>query len=273
MKKYVALAALLASVSAPAFAQTMDSRTYRMMAAQADAFEIASSQLALERSRNSIVRRYAQNMIQDHGMTSQALNGGRPVYSASGEWLGGSVGGTLAGAGIGALVGGPVGAAVGAGVGATAGAAAAAPRSGPGTGAGTATGALTGAGVGALVGGPVGAAVGAGVGATTGAAAGRTADVQATGSITPIRLGVPLSPEKTAMLNQLASTSGPQFDRLYGQAQRMAHQEALALHSTYAQTGADPSLRQFAASVIPHLENHAADAQRLPGGTVSRRRR
>jgi predicted outer membrane protein len=95
--------------------------------------------------------------------------------------------------------------------------------------------------------------------------------VQSTGSVTPIRLGMPLSPEKTAMLNQLASTSGPQFDRLYGQAQRMAHQEALALHSGYAQAGNDPSLRQFAASVVPHLEHHAADAQRLPGGTARRR--
>jgi predicted outer membrane protein len=242
------------------------------MAAQSDAFEIASSQLALERSRNPTVRRYAENMIRDHGMTSQALNGGRPVYNASGEFIGGAMGGTLAGAGIGALVGGPVGAAVGAGVGATAGATAGAAASGtPGTAGGTATGALAGAGVGALVGGPVGAAVGAGVGATTGAAAGRTADVQSTGSVTPIRLGMPLSPEKTAMLNQLASTSGPQFDRLYGQAQRMAHQEALALHSGYAQAGNDPSLRQFAASVVPHLEHHAADAQRLPGGTARRR--
>ncbi|MFL4992252.1 MAG: DUF4142 domain-containing protein [Microvirga sp.] len=273
MKQYLALSALLASVSAvPASAQVMDSQTYRMMAAQSDAFEIASSQLALERSRNPTVRRYAENMIRDHGMTSQALNGGRPVYNASGEFIGGAMGGTLAGAGIGALVGGPVGAAVGAGVGATAGATAGAAASGtPGTAGGTATGALAGAGVGALVGGPVGAAVGAGVGATTGAAAGRTADVQSTGSVTPIRLGMPLSPEKTAMLNQLASTSGPQFDRLYGQAQRMAHQEALALHSGYAQAGNDPSLRQFAASVVPHLEHHAADAQRLPGGTARRR--
>jgi hypothetical protein len=209
-------------------------------------------------------------MIQDHSMTSQALNGGRAVYSASGEFIGGSLGGTLAGAGIGALVGGPVGAAVGAGIGATAGAAS---SGSPSTAGGTATGALAGAGVGALVGGPVGAAIGAGIGATTGSAAGAASDVQATGSVTPIRLGVPLSPDKTAMLNQLASTSGPQFDRLYGQAQRMAHQEALALHASYAQAGSDPSLRQFAASVVPHIEHHLEDSQRLPGGTVSRRRR
>lgn len=274
MKKYVALAALFASVSAaPVSAQTvMDSQTYRMMAAQSDAFEIATSQLALERSRNPTVRRYAQQMIQDHSMTSQALNGGRPVYSASGQFIGGSLSGTLAGAGIGALVGGPVGAAVGAGIGATAGTAAGAAASGsPSTAGGSATGALAGAGVGALVGGPVGAAVGAGVGATTGSAAGAAADVQATGSVTPIRLGVPLPPDKMAMLNQLASTSGSQFDRLYGQAQRMGHQEALALHSSYAQAGNDPSLRQFAASVVPHIEHHLEDARRLPGATARRR--
>jgi predicted outer membrane protein len=223
MKKYLAVAALLASVSTPAFAQMMDSQTFRTMASQSDAFEIASSRLALERSRNPRVRAYAQNMIQDHGMTSQALNGGRAMYSQSGEFMGGPVGGTLAGAGIGALVGGPVGAAVGAGVGATAGAAA------------------------------------------------RASDVQQTGSVTPIRLGVPLDAQKTAMLNQLASTSGPQFDRLYGQAQRMAHQEALALYTNYSQNGTDPGLRQFAASVIPHLEHHASDAQSLPGGAMRRR--
>lgn len=225
MKKHVVLAALLASISAPAFAQAvMDSQTYRMMAAQSDAFEIASSQLALQRSRNSAVRRFAQEMIQEHAQTSQALNGGRPVYSASGEFITGSLGGTLAGAGIGALIGGPVG-----------------------------------------------AAVGAGVGAATGAVASSATEVQSTGSIRPVQVGIPLNPEKTAMLNQLASTSGAQFDRLYGQYQRTGHQEALALHSNYAQSGGDPSLRQFAASVVPHIEQHMAEARRLPGGSVSRR--
>lgn len=224
MKKQFILAALLTSISAPAFAQAaMDSQTYRTMAAQADAFEIASSQLALERSRNPTVRRFAQQMIRDHAQTSQALNGGRPVYTASGEFIAGSLGGTLAGAGIGALIGGPVG-----------------------------------------------AAVGAGVGAATGAAAGAAGEVQSTGSITPVRVGVPLSPEKTSMLNQLASTSGAQFDRLYGQYQRTGHQEALALHKNYAQAGSDPSLRQFATSVVPHIEQHIAEARRLPGGSVSR---
>ena len=46
MKKYIALAALMATVSMPALAQTMDARTFRQMAAQADAFEIAASRMA-----------------------------------------------------------------------------------------------------------------------------------------------------------------------------------------------------------------------------------
>lgn len=225
MKKYLALAALAVSMSAPAVAQTMDSQTYRAMAMQSDAFEIASSRLALERSRNPAVRAYAQQMIRDHSMTSEALNGGRAVYSATGEMVPGAVSGTLAGAGIGALVGGPVG-----------------------------------------------AAVGAGIGATAGATAGAARDVQSTGAISTMQLPVQLDPEKSAMLNQLASTSGPQFDRLYGQAQRMGHQQALALHQSYAQAGTDPALRQFAASVVPHIEHHAMEARRLPGATAPRRR-
>jgi predicted outer membrane protein len=267
MKKYLALAALTASLATPVAAQTAvqvavptDREGFRMMAMMSDAFEITSSQLALERSRNPRVLSYARNMIRDHAMTSQALNGGAPVYAANGSAAGGAVTGTLAGAGIGALVGGPVGAAVGAGIGASAGAASAAPS----TAGGTATGALAGAGVGALVGGPVGAAVGAGVGATTGATAGA---VQTTGSVNAasIRTAVPLDARKQAMLAQLASTSGPTFDRLYGQMQRMAHQEALAVYTGYSQNGSDPAMVNFARSVIPHLQSHLAMSRSLPG--------
>ncbi|HEY8384130.1 MAG TPA: DUF4142 domain-containing protein [Microvirga sp.] len=268
MKKYVALAALMASLAAPAMAQPlpgpMDRESFRMMAMMSDSFEIATSRLALERSRNPRVLAYAEGMIRDHTATSTALNGGTAVYGAGGEVVGGTVTGALAGAGIGALVGGPVGAAVGAGIGASAGATTGAASAAPGAGGGAVTGTLAGAGVGALVGGPVGAAVGAGIGATTGAAAG----VDATGSVSaaPIRTAVPLDARKAAMLNQLAATSGPQFDRLYGQMQRMAHAETLAMYQAYAQTGTDPAMVNYARSVIPHLQEHLATASRLPGG-------
>jgi predicted outer membrane protein len=117
--------------------------------------------------------------------------------------------------------------------------------------------------VGALVGGPVGAAVGAGVGATTGATVGA---VETTGSVAaaPIQTAVPLDTEKAAMLNQLAAASGPRFDRLYGQMQRQAHGETLALYMAYAQSGTDPAMVTYTQSVIPSLQQHLAAARRLP---------
>jgi predicted outer membrane protein len=132
MKKSVALAALLACAGTPALAQgmvmaappgmgaPMSTEGFRLMALQSDAFEIESSRIALQRSRNPAVQRFAQMMIGDHAATSQALNGGRPVYAGL---PGGTVGGAATGAIVGAVVGGPVGAVVGGAVGATAGAA------------------------------------------------------------------------------------------------------------------------------------------------------
>jgi putative membrane protein len=97
MKRYIALAALMAAFATPAAAQSvapapgvavapapllvpMTAEGFRAMALQSDAFEIASSQLALQRSRNPAIRSFARQMVQDHSMTSQAL--GVPAGSA-----------------------------------------------------------------------------------------------------------------------------------------------------------------------------------------------
>jgi predicted outer membrane protein len=127
MKKHVALAALLSALAAPALAQPavvaapgaamapISGAQFRQMAMMSDMFEIESSRLALQRSRNPAVQRFANEMVQDHQATSAALNGGTAVASGT---LGGAAGGAI----VGGVIGGPVGAAVGAGVGATAGA-------------------------------------------------------------------------------------------------------------------------------------------------------
>src|SRR3954454_20676760 len=84
MTRYIALAALVSAVATPAAAQgvalapapmlaPMTSEGFRAMALQSDSFEIQSSQLARQRSRNPAVRSFAQRMIRDHSMTSQAL--------------------------------------------------------------------------------------------------------------------------------------------------------------------------------------------------------
>src|SRR4051812_41933438 len=97
MKRYISLVALMAAFSTPAAAQSvapalgaavapapllvpMTAEGFRAMALQSDAFEISSSQLALQRSRNPAVRSFARQMVQDHSMTSQAL--GVPAGSA-----------------------------------------------------------------------------------------------------------------------------------------------------------------------------------------------
>jgi predicted outer membrane protein len=171
MKRYVALAAVMAALATPAAAQMapaapatmmLDSGTYRMMAAISDSFEIEAARLAMERSRNPSVRNYANMMIRDHSMTSQALMGGMQMAALGG-------------------------------------------------------------------------------------------------------MAPALDSRHAAMLSQLASASGPQFDRLYGQMMVASHREALALHGGYAQAGADPALRTFAAQVTPHIQHHLVIARRLPG--------
>ena len=91
MKRYIALAALMAAFATPAAAQSvavapapllvpMTAEGFRAMALQSDAFELSSSQLALQRARSPAVRSFARQMVQDHTMTSQAL--GVPAGSA-----------------------------------------------------------------------------------------------------------------------------------------------------------------------------------------------
>ncbi len=172
MRRYITLAAVMTALASPAAAQHMMAPaapaaapmmltpdTYRMMAMISDSFEIESSRLALQRSRNPRIRAFANMMVRDHSMTSQALMGGMQM-----------------------------------------------------------------------------------------------------GGMAPA-----LDSRHAAMLNQLGAASGPQFDRLYGQMMVMSHQEALALHGSYAQAGTDPALRTFAASVTPHIRHHLAMARRLPG--------
>lgn len=57
-------------------------KTFLQQSAQSDMFEVASSQLAMVKSRNRAVRRFAQTMIDDHTSTSrdtEALAGRKGV--------------------------------------------------------------------------------------------------------------------------------------------------------------------------------------------------
>ena len=74
-----------------------------------------------------------------------------------------------------------------------------------------------------------------------------------------------LGPQKRAMLDQLMAAPAAEFDRVYMQQQVPAHEEALALHTTYAQSGDTPQLRTAAQGAIPFVTQHLEEARRMAG--------
>lgn len=73
-----------------------------------------------------------------------------------------------------------------------------------------------------------------------------------------------LGSRKRALIDQLLA-AGPNVDRVYFQQQVPAHEEALALHTTYSQSGDTPQLRAAAASAVPFVTEHLAEARRMAG--------
>lgn len=72
-----------------------------------------------------------------------------------------------------------------------------------------------------------------------------------------------LEPREAAMLQQLSTAGGRNFDRLYARMQVMSHQQTIALFNTYAQTGEWYELRQVAGQMLPSLQGHLAMAATL----------
>jgi putative membrane protein len=70
-----------------------------------------------------------------------------------------------------------------------------------------------------------------------------------------------LDARRAAMIAELQNASGAEFDAKFLAQQKMAHQEALALHSTYAAEGDNPALKQVAATATPVIKQHIAMLQ------------
>jgi putative membrane protein len=67
-----------------------------------------------------------------------------------------------------------------------------------------------------------------------------------------------------AMMATLAGAgAGNSFTRAYVDAQRAAHNEAVALYTAYAQSGDNPQLRQFAQTTLPALQGHLEHIRRI----------
>ena len=66
----------------------------------------------------------------------------------------------------------------------------------------------------------------------------------------------PLKPEQQAMLDELSSKSGMDFDKTYVSQQLMAHQEALGVQSGYAAGGDMPKIKGAAKMTVPIVQSH-----------------
>ena len=121
-----------------------------------------------------------------------------------------------------------------------------------------APGMMAGAAPGGVVGGLVAAPF-----AITGAAVGAAGNV--VGGVLGVPAGAMTTPDQKAqMVAQIQSMpAGPQFDATFVNTQLMAHQEAYALHSSYAQNGDDPMLRRIARGALPLLRLHISQLTRL----------
>jgi putative membrane protein len=72
-----------------------------------------------------------------------------------------------------------------------------------------------------------------------------------------------LDAEKQQLLDELKAASGAEFDRLFLEQQRSAHQKALSLLQSYAQGGDNEALKGFAKTAMPVIQGHLAHANRI----------
>jgi len=72
-----------------------------------------------------------------------------------------------------------------------------------------------------------------------------------------------LDDRRTDMLEKLRQASGDDFDRLYLDQQRLAHEEAVGLLGDYAATGDNPQLRSVAIGGLPMVERHLKAVERI----------
>jgi len=62
-------------------------------------------------------------------------------------------------------------------------------------------------------------------------------------------------------LAQLQAASGDEFDQMYIQMQVQAHEMAVSLFSSYAESGEDGPLKTFASETLPTLQEHYESVQ------------
>jgi putative membrane protein len=72
-----------------------------------------------------------------------------------------------------------------------------------------------------------------------------------------------LEPHQVQMIAELQPLSGAAFDAAYLRQQRMAHDMALSLHSTYSERGDSAALRKAASGAVPIIRRHIEELKSL----------
>ncbi|MFZ5718069.1 MAG: DUF4142 domain-containing protein [Pseudomonadota bacterium] len=72
-----------------------------------------------------------------------------------------------------------------------------------------------------------------------------------------------LDARRKTMLKHLEEAPDDDFDKTYVDQQKLAHQEAVTLHKSYADRGENPQLRSVAAGGLPMVQRHAAALERI----------
>ena len=83
-----------------------------------------------------------------------------------------------------------------------------------------------------------------------------TQQLTAAASAAGITPPMAMLPMHAQMVERLQARTGADFDREYARQQRMAHQQAVALHSNYAARGDTPALRAVASAAVPIVTQH-----------------
>ncbi|MFD1034599.1 DUF4142 domain-containing protein [Sphingomonas hankookensis] len=84
-----------------------------------------------------------------------------------------------------------------------------------------------------------------------------TADVKKAATAARVRVPAPkLEPAQAKMVAELRAKTGAERDRTYVMQQQTAHQQALALHSGFAQGGTAAPLKTVAAATAPVVQHH-----------------
>ena len=88
-------------------------------------------------------------------------------------------------------------------------------------------------------------------------------ELKSAASTANITVDPKLDAEKQRMLEQLRAASGAEFDRLFVEQQRTAHEKALALLQRYSSNGDNEALKGFATKTAATVKGHLDHANRI----------